>query len=430
MPAACACTSAGGPQVEGERHRLAVVLAEQRLDVRREADRLVRPRQGHGRVLLGRDRHGGRRARGTPVPGGRRCAGGPRAPLQVGDEGRTERRVGRQAGLAGGLNGQGHPAGALLLGHVRPGRCLRGRGAAEGGGDHGGLALRAIRGHAGEQRGEQVVGWHVLLVQQPGHPGQRGQATGPLEQGRRVRTGPGRVAEVHVPVHAAAERLVLRVAAAAQRVVLAGRARGPGHVRAVRVGHRDRPGDPVRAVLGHLDGALPGPVPVGQVARLPISWPSKPRLSAPDGQSRTARTSSSRRPPLGATKGSAPVRNAVGTRSRAQPGVLADAPVVEDRDLLPGVGVALVGHPVRVLGVGETAGRVRPVAEGLDRRGAAPAQRELRRHRELLAQRGAQHGDVGDQVGAVLGGHDRGRQLALELAELGDALLALADAGR
>ena len=63
-----------GPQVEGERHRLAVVLAEQRLDVRREADRLVRPRQGHGRFLLGRDRHGGRRARGTPVPGGRRCA--------------------------------------------------------------------------------------------------------------------------------------------------------------------------------------------------------------------------------------------------------------------------------------------------------------------------------------------------------------------
>ena len=33
------------PQVEGEAHRLAVPLAEQRLDVRREADRLVRPRQ-------------------------------------------------------------------------------------------------------------------------------------------------------------------------------------------------------------------------------------------------------------------------------------------------------------------------------------------------------------------------------------------------
>ena len=40
--------------------------------------------------------------------------------------------------------------------------------------------------------------------------------------------------------------------------------------------------------------------------------------------------------------------------------------------------------------------------------------------RELLAERGAHRGDVGDQVGAVLRGHDRGRQGALELAELGD----------
>src|SRR6185437_2972331 len=71
----------------------------------------------------------------------------------------------------------------------------------------------------------------------------------------------------------------------------------------------------------------------------------------------------------------------------AQPGVLADAPVVEDRYLLPRVGVALVGHTVRVLGVGETAGRVRPVAEGLGRRDAAPAQRELRRHRDFSAER-------------------------------------------
>ena len=47
--------------------------------------------------------------------------------------------------------------------------------------------------------------------------------------------------------------------------------------------------------------------------------PSKARLSAPDGQSRTARTISSIRPPLGATKGSASVRNAVGSRSVHRP---------------------------------------------------------------------------------------------------------------
>ena len=46
---------------------------------------------------------------------------------------------------------------------------------------------------------------------------------------------------------------------------------------------------------------------------------SKARLSAPDGQSRTARTSSSRRPPLGATNGSAFVRKAVGARSVHRP---------------------------------------------------------------------------------------------------------------
>src|SRR5215472_4327319 len=64
------------PQVEGERHRLAVVLAEQRLDVRREADGLVRGGQRDRRLLLGAGLGGRRRARGTPVPGGRGCVTG------------------------------------------------------------------------------------------------------------------------------------------------------------------------------------------------------------------------------------------------------------------------------------------------------------------------------------------------------------------
>src|SRR5437762_9732497 len=41
------------PQVERERHGLAVALAEQRLDVRGEADRLVRPRQYGWSVWFG-----------------------------------------------------------------------------------------------------------------------------------------------------------------------------------------------------------------------------------------------------------------------------------------------------------------------------------------------------------------------------------------
>ena len=405
------------------------MLAEQRLDARREADRLVRAGQRDRRFFLGAGLDGSRRACRAAVPGGRRSAGGPRAPLQVGDEGRTERRVGRQAGLVGRLDRQRHPAGALLIGELGPGRRGRRR-AAEGRGDHGGLPLRAIRGHVREQRGEQVVGWHVLLVQQPGHPGQRGQAAGPFEQGR-VRGEGGRgggrgIAEVHVPVHAAAERLVLRVAAAAQGVVLAGRARGPGHVRAGRVGQRDRAGDAVTAVLGHLDGAFPGAVPVGQVALLLAVEGQAQRAgrAVPHGPDELVEAGAAGRDEgfgAGAERG----RRAVG----AQPGVLADAPVVEDRDLLPRVGVALVGHPVRVLAVGEPAGRVRPVAERLGRRGAAPAQRELRRHRDLPAERGTQHGDVGDQVGAVLGGHDGGRQLALELAKVSEALRLLRGGG-
>ena len=149
------------------------------------------------------------------------------------------------------------------------------------------------------------------------------------------------------------------------------------------------------------------------------TW-SKARLSAPDGQSRTARTSSSIRAPLGATNGSSLVRNAVASRSVHRPGVLADAPVVEDRDLLPRVGVALVGHPLGVLVVGEAAGRVRSVAERLGRRGAAPAQRDLRGQGEPLPERGAHGRDVGDQVGAVLGGDDAGRQVTQLIGQGGE----------
>ena len=273
-----------------------------------------------------------------------------------------------------------------------------GRGPAEGFGQHGRLTLRVAGRHGGEQRREQVVGGHVLLVQQAGHPGQRGQAAGPLEQGR-IRAA-GRVAELHVPVHAAAERLVLRMAAPAERVVLPGRARGPGHVRARRVGQADPAGHPVRAVLGHLDRALPLPC---QSAR------SRASSSTVEGQAQRPGRAVAHRPDelveTAAAGGDERARHAGAEHGRqpvgAQAGVLADAPVVEDRDLLARVGVALVGHPVRVLVVGEPAGGVRPVAERLHRRGAAPAQGQLGRHRELLAERRAHRGDVGDQVGAV-----------------------------
>ena len=105
--------------------------------------------------------------------------------------------------------------------------------------------------------------------------------------------------------------------------------------------------------------------------------------------------------------------------------MLADAPVIEDRDLFPQVGVPLIGHPVRVLAVGEPAGGVRPIAERLHRRAAAAAQGQLGRQQQLLAKRAPHRSCVGDQVRAVLRGRDGRRQAVLELRELGDPAGAL-----
>ena len=57
----------------------------------------------------------------------------------------------------------------------------------------------------------------------------------------------------------------------------------------------------------------------------------------------------------------------------AQPRMLADAAVVEDRQLLARIAVAPVGDPLGILGVAETGPRVAAVAPGLDRRLTAPA---------------------------------------------------------
>ena len=58
------------PQVERERHGLAVALAEQRLDVRREADRLVRARQRRRRLRRGRRGRGRGGRPAAPSPSG------------------------------------------------------------------------------------------------------------------------------------------------------------------------------------------------------------------------------------------------------------------------------------------------------------------------------------------------------------------------
>ena len=85
------------------------------------------------------------------------------------------------------------------------------------------------------------------LVEPPREAQQRREAAGPLKERRLV--GLGRVVEVRVPVHPAAERLVLRLAAAAQAVVLVRRAVVADLGMAFAVEQFDRAGDAVGAVL-------------------------------------------------------------------------------------------------------------------------------------------------------------------------------------
>src|SRR5262245_43349145 len=62
-----------------------------------------------------------------------------------------------------------------------------------------------------------------------------------------------RVGEMHVPMHAAAKRLVLRMPATAQTVVLSRRAHIAGHGISMPIRQRDPTGDAVRSVLRDLD---------------------------------------------------------------------------------------------------------------------------------------------------------------------------------
>ena len=181
--------------------------------------------------------------------------------------------------------------------------------------------------------------------------------------------------EVDVPVHAAAERLVLGLPAAAEGVVLPGRPFGPGLVVPLPVAQRDAAGDPVRAVLGDLDGRLPGAavVDLGPGLLAVDGEAQGPRRAVPDGADDlihppTARVTN------GSLAGMEDRRQAVG----AVAGVLADPTVVEDGDLLADIGVPSVGNPVGALGGAEPDPGMAPVAERFHRGGTAAAEGHLR----------------------------------------------------
>src|ERR1022692_1965914 len=221
---------------------------------------------------------------------------------------------------------------------------------------------RLISRHVRAQPGQQRVGGHVLLIEQPAHPRQRGHAAGPLVERRHLPRRQHRIAEVDIPVHAAAVRLVLRVAAPAERIVLNRGSLGPVLELARRAGESDAAGDPVRAVLGDLDGRLPGAIPVGLAAGFGAVDGVAQRSggAVPHGADdlvHPAAAGGHERLLAGAEHGGEPVR--------AQARVLAYAAVIEDGQLLAGIGVTPVRDPLGVPGAGEAAAGVAAVTQRL-----------------------------------------------------------------
>src|SRR5262249_61445444 len=135
-----------------------------------------------------------------------------------------------------------------------------------------------------------------------------------------------RFAEVHVPVHAAAVRLVPRLAAPAQGVMLPRCALGAVRRHAIRAEELNAPGDAIRAVLGHLDPRRPGVPPVGLIALLAAAdrVAQRPAGAAPHGTDDLVHAA--------AAGGHERLRAGAehrGQAVRAQPRMLADATVVE-----------------------------------------------------------------------------------------------------
>src|SRR5271154_2985525 len=181
----------------------------------------------------------------------------PRAPFEISAERGPELGVRGQSDIVGRAAEELHPQRALLqrdalvevlADHAlvapvavavrwRPPEDL-----AEPGGD----ALGVIGRHRAEQRRKQRLLRDVCLIEAARDAKQCGETTGPLEQ-RRLLWRLGGV-EVGVPGHAAAERLVLRLAAATEAVVLERRA-GVARLRcAGGVEQRDAPDHTVRTV--------------------------------------------------------------------------------------------------------------------------------------------------------------------------------------
>src|SRR5262249_53859109 len=160
------------------------------------------------------------------------------------------------------------------------------------------------------------------------------------------------------PVHAAAERLVPRVAASAERVMLERAPVGPLDGRALLVRKRDRAGDPVRAVPADLDRRLARSLPVDLRARLdavePVAERAGRAVADRADQVVDPRSARSHERSFRVKR----VAEAVG----AEAGVLADAAVVVDGEPDAVIGVAAVRDPFRILRIVEVDPGAGPIA--------------------------------------------------------------------
>src|SRR5262245_58043771 len=188
----------------------------------------------------------------------------PRTPLEIRDKCRPPLRIPRQSRLVRGSAHQGYPAGSLrlrealadVLRHhsrvtaipfavaLRP---------AEDFAEPRSHSFRMVRRHVREQGTDQRILWYVLRIEQSRHPNESGKSSGPFEQRRLTSRVDDGIDEAHVPVHPAAERFVLRVAASAQAVMLERRALVSRNRSAAVGDERDAAGHPIRPILGNLD---------------------------------------------------------------------------------------------------------------------------------------------------------------------------------
>src|SRR5262249_8687617 len=175
---------------------------------------------------------------------------------------------------------EGDPSGPLVFGEPLveilvdlgvPAGCLRaGRRTAQRLGEPFGDALGVVGRHVAVDGREERIRGEVTLIEEAGDTAQGWESAAPFEQGGGVVLFWLRVVEVDIPVHAAAERLVLRVAASAERVVLVGGAVVARQATVGDVGEGDTSRDSVRAVLGDFDVRRALVVPV-DVATLLMS---------------------------------------------------------------------------------------------------------------------------------------------------------------